>query len=71
MVDEVGRPVEASAERLERWAERLSEEAGQDVAVDHFPPQVPASARATRVGTWPNGEPMVVVTYWSTPTDQD
>ena len=70
-VDEVGRPVEESARRLERWAERLNAEAGDDVvSVNHLPLEVPSSAKATRVGTWPGTDmPMVVVTFWRTPAE--
>ena len=70
MVDEAGARYERKAADLERWAERLSREMAEDVAVNHLPLETPATAKARHVGTWPNGEPMVIVTYWVPPSDQ-
>ena len=70
MVDEAGAGYEAKVPDLERWAQRLREESGEDWGIDHLPPEIPEGAVAERVGTWPNGEPMVVITYWVPAEDQ-
>lgn len=71
-VDQAGAPYERKAELAHRWAERLAEESGIEAwPVNHIPVRIPASAQRHIVGTWPDGQPMEVVTYWVTPEVED